>query len=477
MDKTRSNRPTRYQQANKYQQANRRQQGLAVLLTVVALPFLLIMAGLAIDSGRAYSMQAKLFAAVDAAGIAAARAISSGASQTIREANAMAAAQKYFDVNISQALQSSNPSLSTPTFTYDNEGNISISLNASADMPTSFIRLLGFDNWPIGVEAQTIRRPVDISLVIDNSGSLSDVFDVVQQRSKDFLSNFNPEFDRVAVTQYGYGANAVVPFNTVQRSYNSSDVEQKIDAMTYSTSGSNHYTNTAEGFYQGYAEFDSNDSLSANLKVIVIFTDGAPNTFTSNFVVDNNNTYLAAISTTNSEARGLWAPDKMRDRMSYVLQNGTTMSSSNDGDGDDIYKYISISNTDSYQGFSLLGGPRAGNTTYTYSGDSDDKGDFKDVIRHISRDLPEKMAYQAREDGVYVFTLGLGDALLDDMGHGTGEDMLYRMANDPSMQGRAATADEFQVDQKQGLYCFAQNENDLGPCFDKMLDVIIRLTL
>ncbi|GAD79256.1 vWA domain-containing protein [Vibrio ezurae] len=458
-------------------QHSKRQYGLAVLLTVVALPFLLIMAGLAIDSGRAYSMQAKLFAAIDAAGIAAARAVSSGSSQTLREANATAAAQKYFNVNISQALQSSHPSLSTPVFNYDSEGNISISLTANANMPTSFIRLLGFDTWAIGVEAETIRRPVDISLVIDNSGSLRDVFDVVQQRSKDFLSNFNPEFDRVAVTQYGYGANAVVPFNLVQRSYSSSDVEQKIDTMTYRTGGSNHYTNTAEGFYQGYAEFDTNDSLSANLKVIVVFTDGAPNTFTSNFVVDNNNTYLASISTTDSEARGLWDPTKMRDRMSYVLQNGNTVSSNNDSQGSEIYKYVSISNNDSYHGFSLLGGPRAGNTTYSYSGGSGDKTDFKNVIRSISRDLPEKMAYQAREDGVYVFTLGLGDALLDDMGHGTGEDMLYRMANDPSMQSRAATAGEFQADQKQGLYCFAQNEDDLGPCFDKMLDVIIRLTL
>ncbi|MEZ8990899.1 vWA domain-containing protein [Vibrio breoganii] len=454
------------------QQIKVRQKGLAVLLTVVALPFLLIMAGLAIDSGRAYSMQAKLFAAVDAAGIAAARAISVGSTQTLREANATAAAQKYFDVNLSTALKTTSPSLSSPVFSYDDEDNVSISLNATGNMPTSFIQLLGFDTWPIGVEAETIRRPVDISLVVDNSGSLSDVFDVVQQRSKEFLSNFNPDFDRVAVTQYGMGADAVVPFNLSQRSYSSTAVNTAIDTMTYETSSSDHYTNTAEGFYQGYAEFDDTNTLAANLKVIVVFTDGAPNTFTSNFLVDGNKSYLASISTTGSEGRGLWDPSKMRQRISYELNNGTVIDQDDDGDGDEIYKYVDISPGDEYQGFELLGGSRASSTasSYSYSGSSDDKGDFQALMRAISRDLPEKMAFQARADGVYVFTLGLGYNLLNDMGNGTGEDMLVRMANAPN-------SDEFQSSQPQGLYCFAETEDDLGPCFDKMLDVIIRLTL
>lgn len=161
-------------------------------------------------------------------------------------------------------------------------------------------------------------------------------------------------------------------------------------------------------------------------------------------------------------------PTAMRQRLDYTV-DGSTVSSSYD-----IYKHVDILANDTYQGFRLLGGPRAGETTYSAdTGESE----FQSIMRKISRDLPEKMAYQAREDGVFVFTLGLGDALLDDMGNGTGEDMLYRMANDPRMQSRDATADEFEPNQKQGVYCFAEDESDLGPCFDKMLDVIIRLTL
>ncbi|WP_261835257.1 vWA domain-containing protein [Vibrio ishigakensis] len=442
-------------------------KGLATLLTVISLPFLLILTGLAVDSGRAYTTQAKLFAAVDAAGIAAARAISTGASKTIREANATAAAQKYFNVNLSDALSQSSPVLSNPTYTYDADDNITIDLTATADMPTSFIQLLGFDTWPVGVEAQTIRRPVDISLVIDNSGSLEDVFDTVLERSKNFLSNFNPDFDRVSVTQYGYGANTVIPFNTLQRSHNNDSINTAIDAMTYETGGNQHYTNTAGGFLSGYNQFDSADPIAANLRVLVIFTDGAPNTFTSNFSIDGTD-YEAAISTTGSSGRGLWNPTAMRQRLDYTV-DGSTVSSSYD-----IYKHVDILANDTYQGFRLLGGPRAGETTYSAdTGESE----FQSIMRKISRDLPEKMAYQAREDGVFVFTLGLGDALLDDMGNGTGEDMLYRMANDPRMQSRDATADEFEPNQKQGVYCFAEDESDLGPCFDKMLDVIIRLTL
>ena len=39
-------------------------RGLVVLMSVIALPFILLVVGLSIDAGRAYIVKAKLFAAV-----------------------------------------------------------------------------------------------------------------------------------------------------------------------------------------------------------------------------------------------------------------------------------------------------------------------------------------------------------------------------------------------------------------------------
>lgn len=72
----------------------RKSKGLVALISVIAAPFLILATGTAIDSGRAFLVKAKLFAAVDAAGIAAARAVAEG------EDAARDAAIKFFNANL-----------------------------------------------------------------------------------------------------------------------------------------------------------------------------------------------------------------------------------------------------------------------------------------------------------------------------------------------------------------------------------------
>ncbi|MFA0730097.1 TadE/TadG family type IV pilus assembly protein, partial [Vibrio sp. 10N.222.48.A4] len=45
-------------------------RGLVALMSIIALPFILLVVGLSVDAGRAYIVKSKLFAAVDAASIA-----------------------------------------------------------------------------------------------------------------------------------------------------------------------------------------------------------------------------------------------------------------------------------------------------------------------------------------------------------------------------------------------------------------------
>lgn len=451
---------------------------------VIALPFMIILAAFTIDTGRAYIAKTKLFAAVDAAGIAAARVSSLG------EDAAKNAAQRYFQVNFPSGYLDTSAFIKSWNFSVDEWGKVTIDLIGQADMPTILAKLVGIDTWTLTAESQTTRRTVDISLIVDNSSSLSGVFDTVKTRSKEFLSHFNPAYDRVAVTKYGYGAQTVVPFDPDVRQYDASAVEQAIDDMTYDY----NYTNTAEGFYKGYGQFSvTGAALPANLKVIVLFTDGAPNTFSANFDIDGVDNF-ASISTTGSAARGLWSASEMATRISYNIwsnyQHRWVTQYPSNYNSEEIYRYVNILSDDSYASFSLLGGPRAGNQPYnenTYSSSSH-KTEFHNLIRGISRDLPEKMAYAARADDIYIFTLGLGSSLTYSMdingsNVGTGEDMLYRMANDTRMSSANGYDAQlypqlhFQADQTQGLYCYAEDERDLGPCFDKILDFITRLTL
>ncbi|GEA59051.1 vWA domain-containing protein [Vibrio comitans] len=477
----------------KFHRNMKESKGLAVLLTVIALPFLLIMAGLAIDSGRAYSMQAKLFAAVDAAAVAAARAVAQG------EDAAEDAAEKYFNVNLSQALKIANPTLGTPIITQVDDdsggtGHISINLSATANMPTTFIGLLGFDTWPVSVQAEAIRRPVDIVLIVDNSGSLADEADTVIARSKSFVSNFSESFDRVSIVKYANGAEVAVPFNS-SRGFTLTDGEDGvIDEIDKFNISSGQYTNTAEGFYKGYSQI-SNVDTPADLQVIVFFTDGTPTAMTAEVgyrtgpgATDELIEGVLRISG-SSEAHGLWDPDQVY----ATLDN----SDGDYYDGSNIESKITMTST-----FGNSTGPHHGNTDLfeidevtpvkrpltNFDGPS---GDSTSIlwgnIQQASRNLPEQMASTARSNNIFVFTLGLGDALQEESGKNNderGEYLLYRMANDPAMltatfPGETGTplAADFEPDQNQGVYCFAETEDDLGPCFDKMLEVIIRLTL
>ncbi len=111
-----------------------------------------------------------------------------------------------------------------------------------------------------------------------------------------------------------------------------------------------------------------------------------------------------------------------------------------------------------------------------YSG-SNNRTELYRKVNRISRNLVEDMAERAREEGIYVFTLGLGSRLTEQTGpdNERGEDILYRMANDPRMLGTPLAGD-FKSDQLQGVYCHAIDEYALAPCFDTIVSTLVRLT-
>ena len=447
----------------------RRSKGLVAILSVIAAPFLILALGMAVDSGRVYLVKAKLFAAVDAAGIAAARAVANG------ESAARTAAKKYFEANIPDGYYGATSVSPLLKFAYDSSGNITIDLSATAEMDSLFLGGIGLDKLNFDAVAQTIRRPVDLVLVIDNSGSLKSPVDVsksVQQRSIDFISNFNEKFDRISLVGFGTGAKEFVTFEST-RGHTRKDIEDAInDEFTF-----NGYTNSAEGMYLALDALNTVDS-PASLQVIVFFTDGAPNTFASRFRMNDmdKKNYKGSISSGDGFSGtpyGLWKYKQLHEKHGQANVGW---------DVDDHLAYLPdyyTAHNSKATTYKVLNPDHPRRQVTQYYPNSHSANDLYKRVNRVARNLVEDISEAAREDDIYVFTLGLGASLTSNTGPDSekGEDLLLRMANDPSMIAYKNLADDYNPDQLQGVYCHAVDQEALGPCFDEMLDVIIRLTM
>jgi Flp pilus assembly protein TadG len=117
--------------------------GSVLVLTTISLVLLLAVLGLAVDTGQAYGVKAKLNAAVDAAALAAAKAVAEG------DDAAQAAARKYFTANIPEGYLRSDPQLTGVSISYNAVGDATIDVSATAPMLTTFLRVIGQDQYDV----------------------------------------------------------------------------------------------------------------------------------------------------------------------------------------------------------------------------------------------------------------------------------------------------------------------------------------
>jgi hypothetical protein len=112
-------------------------------------------------------------------------------------------------------------------------------------------------------------------------------------------------------------------------------------------------------------------------------------------------------------------------------------------------------------------------------------------INRAARNLVEEMAWQAREEGIYIFVLGLGDLLHASAGpdYEMGERLLMCMANTNKEENGNATTplsrcyDNNQTNgrniptgnQPVGTYAWAKDDLSLKSSYDKMASQILRL--
>ncbi|RYE99028.1 MAG: VWA domain-containing protein [Oxalobacteraceae bacterium] len=429
-----------------------RQHGQVVVVVALCLALLAGAVGLALDSGRAYLVRARLSAAVDAAGLAAARAVSRGEDAPARDAAARAAAGRAFRANYPAGYLGSTPVLHEPALQLD-QGRVVVDVSATASMPAGLTTVMGFTRIDIEASAQAVRRDLDLALVLDTSTSLSSAAQQVRDAAAQFLERFDPDTDRVALLRFAYGAVVDAPIRTEARGFDRPALRAQLQALRF-----NGYTNSAEGLWQGRAQLNRiAPAQRSSLRVMVFFSDGVPTALASRFRVavpagcDGVGVLVSDID--GVSVRGLWRADRQDEALAgcdAVTLAAHALPA--------LYDAHPVSPAIPVGG----GGPRTVTPDANWTN-----------VNRAARNLAGEMAARARADGIHVYTIGLGPELEARGGadNETGSDLLRCMANTAD-----APASCRMPAQPSGAHCHAENAEDLKPCFAILGAEILRLT-
>ena len=247
------------------------QEGFTLVYMAVVMTGLLLFSGLAVDSGRAYVVKAQLTKAVDGAALGAARALNSG--------DPAGEAARIFKANFPPGYMGTS-SVTDPTTSlnfYHLTTNAATGVNvvtitATAALPTTFMKLGQFNSVTVGSSGEATRRMVDLSLVIDVSGSIGAQWGAVRDASREFIRSFDAVHDRLALMTFSNGA-TVLDAMPAARGFNKNKLVN--DVPNGLPGGS---TLMVEGLYRGWDELRTVPAgQQSGLRIIVLFTDGASN--------------------------------------------------------------------------------------------------------------------------------------------------------------------------------------------------------
>jgi len=140
-----------------------RRGAIAIFLAFAIIP-LIGFIGIGTDTARAYLVKSRLSSALDSAGLAGGW----GFYEATRDDDI----RMFFNANFPAGYM--DATVTGPAITADAD-NETITLSASAVLPTTFMRLFGFENLTVAVEAEVTRKmqALDMVLAIDMSGSMS----------------------------------------------------------------------------------------------------------------------------------------------------------------------------------------------------------------------------------------------------------------------------------------------------------------
>jgi len=237
------------------------------------------------------------------------------------------------------------------------------------------------------------------------------------------------------------------------------------------------------------------------LRVIVLFTDGAPNTFSGQFLVKpSHNSGTANVQATGAlftydypAVGGQGQNDPAVTGLcpiygasfGYVSPTSASYTSGRNVNWQTVDADIPRLPTRSYHPIQVSSGIPTWFNLYDSSlpgqrvligGTGTDYPNHVQNANNASRNLAEIIANAARADSsgaqpIRVYTLGLGDLLNQPAGSvpETGASILMRIANDPA-------SPSFNSSQAEGKYYFAGDTSQLATAFEAIRNQIVRLS-
>ena len=305
----------------KVRRNNGREKGASLFIAIAALVWVIIpMLGLVVDIGILYSAKARLQAAVDGASLAAARALNLGLTTDAQATSAKQNAVNWFYANFPDGNWNTNGTVmnSSTVTVQDAPGQANlrqVTVTATTNVPAWFMRWLGFNNTSLSVTGQASRRDVVAMLVLDRSGSMCSVggatptppcskadtttpCSAMINAAKNFTGAFAAGRDQIGMLTFADGwyldTRPTTSFQTVLGFSNATGSGTgAIDNISC-----NGGTGTAGAVSMAYNELYKISEPGA-MNILMLETDGLPNTLVYNFYSAPGNTNTWALTTTS----------------------------------------------------------------------------------------------------------------------------------------------------------------------------------
>jgi Flp pilus assembly protein TadG len=175
-----------------------RRGNFAMIFAIALIP-IAAAAGASIDVSRAYIVETRLAAALDAAALAV------GTASGMSTSEVQALAQAYFDANYPASK------LGVPGTITVVDSQTTVDISVSADLPTTIMGIVGIDTLKIGASSQVMRhgKKLEVVLVLDNTGSMNSGgrMTVLKAAAKDLITTVSS-----AAVSVGDVRIAIVPF-------------------------------------------------------------------------------------------------------------------------------------------------------------------------------------------------------------------------------------------------------------------------